>query len=117
MPIGRMCGFYSCDQTLEQMNSLGAPITVDLGVDELVSPTQKACYYELQKQYQSKYITTITQQSTLVQDPATLKVSVAGANPTHIPERDCLNTDSLMSDSTKVVTLPGTYDMSALRYV
>jgi hypothetical protein len=91
---------------------LGAPITVDLGVDELVSPTQKACFTATETvsvKIHNYNNTTIY----FNQDPATLKVSVAGANPITFPNV-MLNTDSLMSDSTKVITLPGTYDMSAL---
>ena len=91
---------------------LGAPITVDLGVDEIVLPTQKSCYSSAETisvkihNYNNQTIYFNT-------DPAVLKVSVAGVNPITLPDV-VINTDSLMSDSTMVITLPGTYDMSAV---
>ena len=91
---------------------LGAPITVDLGVDELASPTQKSCYTSTETvTVKIHNYNNTTHYFSL--DPASVSVSVTGINPTTFPNV-VINTDSLQADSTMLVTLPGTYDMSAL---
>ncbi len=88
----------------------GTPISVDMGIQNLANPIQTSCYSNAEpvavtvKNFNSQSID-------FAANPITVSVSVSGPNPmTFTPV--VISTDTLGADSSLVVNISNSYDMS-----